>query len=137
MSLRSLSTPARIVLASLCLATASLVLAQQGDAAKGKELYQEACIFCHGKSGKGDGPVAPRLRVKPQDHTNDKTMSALTDQHLFEAIQGGGTVFKKSPYMPPFGTMSNPTGRALSDQEIWDLVAYIRTLHRPPQSSNP
>lgn len=81
--------------------------------------------------------MAPLLRVKPQDHTDDKAMSALTDQDLFDAIQGGGTVVKKSPFMPPFGTPSNPTGAALSDQEIWDLVSYIRTLHRPSRPPNP
>lgn len=135
--MRSLQTPAGIALLIFCLTTASIALAQPGDATHGRGLYQSACVPCHGESGKGDGPVAPRLRVKPQDHTNDKVMSALTDQDLFDAIQGGGTVRKKSPFMPAFGTPSNPTGAPLSDQEIWDLVAYIRTLHRPSQPPNP
>ena len=31
------------------------VLAIEGDTSKGKRLYEENCLVCHGQGGKGDG----------------------------------------------------------------------------------
>ncbi len=35
----------------------------------GETDYRVACAACHGRSGKGDGPVAPELRTSPPDLT--------------------------------------------------------------------
>lgn len=37
--------------------------------ANGRRLYQWYCEFCHGMKGKGDGPMAASLTVKPADLT--------------------------------------------------------------------
>lgn len=92
-----------------------------GDASKGKVSYEKLCVPCHGTSGKGDGPAAAQLPVKPRDHTDKKYMDRLTDPHLFEVIKNGGSAVQKSPLMPPFGV-------GLKDDQIWDVVAYVRTL---------
>jgi len=97
-----------------------------GDAAKGKEKYQEFCAACHGASGKGDGPAAPALPTKPRDHTDAAYMDKLTDEQVFNIIKSGGAAAGKSPLMPAWG---GPPPK-LSDQQIQDLVAYIRTLAR-------
>jgi cbb3-type cytochrome c oxidase subunit III len=52
-------------------------------------------------------------------------MSTRTDEQLFAAISGGGAAFHGSITMPAWN-------ESLTEQEIWDLVAYIRTLHRKP-----
>lgn len=36
---------------------------------EGADLYREYCASCHGKSGKGDGPVAPTLKATVPDLT--------------------------------------------------------------------
>lgn len=36
---------------------------------KGVDLYLRYCAACHGKDGKGDGPVAPALKAAPGDLT--------------------------------------------------------------------
>lgn len=95
-----------------------------GDTAKGKEKYQELCAACHGASGKGDGPAAPALTPKPRDHTDGAYMNKLTDEQVFNIIKSGGAAAGKSPLMPAWG---GPPPK-LSDQQIQDLVAYIRTL---------
>lgn len=92
-----------------------------GDPAKGKEKYQQLCFACHGMSGKGDGPGAAGLPVKPRDHTDADHMGKLTDKQIFDVIKLGGAGIGKSPMMPKW----NPP---LTDQQIEDLVAYIRTL---------
>lgn len=97
----------------------------QGDAKAGKEKYLTLCAGCHGTSGKGDGPGAERLSPKPRDHTNGEYMNTLTDQYLFDVVKKGGRAAGLSELMPGWG-------RALSDKEIQDLVAYVRALAVPP-----
>jgi mono/diheme cytochrome c family protein len=104
----------------------ALSLAQtKGDPKAGKPKYDVNCAGCHGKTGKGDGPAAAALNPKPQDHTDGKIMNSLSDQYLFDIIKKGGISVKKSPIMPA-------NEKKLSDQEIWDVVAYIRSLANPP-----
>jgi mono/diheme cytochrome c family protein len=35
----------------------------------GRDLYQFYCASCHGRDGKGSGPVAPALKAEPPDLT--------------------------------------------------------------------
>lgn len=104
----------------------ALSLAQmKGDPKAGKAKYDVDCAGCHGKTGKGDGPAAAALTPKPQDHTDGKVMNSLSDQYLFDIIKKGGVAVKKAPIMPA-------NEKKLSDQEIWDVIAYIRSLANPP-----
>ena len=36
---------------------------------QGRDLYADTCATCHGRDGRGDGPVASALRVRPPDLT--------------------------------------------------------------------
>ncbi|HWO42525.1 MAG TPA: cytochrome c [Candidatus Eisenbacteria bacterium] len=47
-----------------CTATAGA-----GGADGGQKLYLQHCASCHGKDGKGSGPVSPHLKVKVPDLT--------------------------------------------------------------------
>src|SRR3990170_8943082 len=93
----------------------------KGDAKAGKAKYDANCVGCHGATGKGDGAAAAAFNPKPQDHTNGKVMKALSDKYLFDIIKNGGASQKKAPIMPA-------SGKKFSDQEVWDIVAYIRSL---------
>jgi len=97
----------------------------KGDPKVGKAKYDANCVGCHGATGKGDGAAAAALNPKPQDHTDGKIMNALTDKYLFDIIKDGGASVKKAPFMPA-------SNKKLSDQEISDVVAYIRSLANPP-----
>jgi mono/diheme cytochrome c family protein len=104
----------------------ALGLAQsKGDANAGKAKYESLCAGCHGKTGKGDGPAAASLNPKPQDHSDGKVMNPLSDQYLTDITKNGGATVKKSPLMPAWG-------KTLKDQEISDVIAYIRSLAKPP-----
>ena len=99
-----------------------LGLAQsKGDAKAGKAKYDANCAGCHGATGKGDGAAAAALNPKPGDMTDGKAMKALSDKYLFDIIKNGGASQKKSPIMPA-------SGKKFNDQEISDMVAYIRSL---------
>lgn len=94
--------------------------APAGDPANGKVLYETYCSGCHGTSGKGDGPAAAILAPRPRDHTNRAFMATLSDGYLAAVIKRGGAALGRSPAMPP--------AKTLSDGDINDLIARIRSL---------
>ena len=102
-----------------------VVAAEMGDAAKGKASYQTFCAVCHGAMGKGDGPSAVALNPKPRDHSDGKYMNKLTYEELVKVIKLGGAAIGKSPLMPPWGG-------SLNDEQIRDVIAFMRTLAVPP-----
>ncbi len=99
----------------------ALVPAHAGDAERGHELYDAYCTQCHGMDGSGGGINVEDMDVMPRDHTDPDEMGARTDAELAKAIRGGGKAVNKSVLMPAW------EGN-LSDQQVDDLVAYLRQL---------
>ena len=95
--------------------------ARQGNSDSGKRLYADYCAVCHGKEGRGDGPVTGMFGPKPFDFTDKAGMAAKPDLDLYYAIFGGGEAIGKSAYMPRWGGL-------LTEQQIWDVIAYVRAL---------
>jgi mono/diheme cytochrome c family protein len=91
--------------------------------ADGPALYARWCAGCHGATGRGDGPNAAYLPVRPAAHTDAAAMRTRTDAVLFDMIAGGGAIMNRSPRMPAFG-------ETLTPGEIRALVAHLRTLCR-------
>lgn len=89
----------------------------------GAALYARWCVSCHGRTGRGDGPNAANLPVKPAAHASREAMSARPDDSLFDTIAGGGAIMNRSARMPSFGATLTP-------QEIRALVRHIRSLCR-------
>lgn len=92
---------------------------------EGKKLYLTYCSSCHGDSGKGDGPAAPSLPVKPANHTDGSVMNRLSDKFLLDIISKGGSAVGKSAMMPGWG------GQFKEDQ-LRDILAYVRSIAVPP-----
>lgn len=94
-------------------------------AASAEENYKWYCSQCHGLEGRGNGINAGQLAVKARDHTDrsdpNKYMRNLSDKIIFKSIKFGGEANKKSSLMPPWDGV-------LSDDEIRDLVKYLRKL---------
>jgi mono/diheme cytochrome c family protein len=106
----------------LVLIAAQVVAAQ--DKAEGKKLYGTYCSGCHGETGKGDGPAAVSLPVKPANHTDGTAMNQIPDKILSEIISKGGQAVGKSPFMPGWGSQ-------LNEKQIRDILAYVRSLATP------
>lgn len=91
-------------------------------ASRGKELYQQQCVSCHGVTGKGDGPASAGLAHQPADLTNNfHTEPGKGDGYLFWRISEGGTAepFRsQQSAMPAFRNV-------LSESERWDLLTYV------------
>lgn len=93
----------------------------KGDAKKGQDLYIEKCVLCHGSQGEG-WDWAKKV-AKPPVPIPDlaQVVPKRSDQYLFDVVKGGGEAVGKTRFMPPFEFQ-------LSDQEVWDIVAYMRSL---------
>lgn len=98
---------------------------RKGDPLIGRKLYMTHCFTCHGVTGKGDGPAAVRLEPRPRNLTDDAYMSGKTDQDLYNVISGGSAVLHRFSGMPEWKQLFYP-------ERIRDIIAYLRTLHRPP-----
>jgi len=107
----------------------SAALAASGNDSNGKKLYLTYCFTCHGQQGKGDGYAARVQPAKPRDLTNDRYMSSRTDQQLFDAVSGGSAAMHGPLIMPAWWL-------SLTEQQRWDLVAYVRTLHHTPPAGD-
>ena len=82
--------------------------------AAGKALFAIHCTPCHGPGGKGDGLVSPKF-IPPPDLTNASLQKQRTDGYFQHVIGTGGAV------MPAYG-------EALSPEERWDVVNYLRSI---------
>src|SRR5574337_275469 len=91
---------------------------------KTPEKFTTLCAPCHGPAGDGNGPAAAALNPKPRNFTDGKYMNAKTDAQLINIIKNGGQAEKLSPFMIAFGGQ-------LSDNEIKEIIAYIRSLAVP------
>ena len=107
------------------LAASALMLSvgyvQAGDAAAGETRFKQLCATCHGPTGKGDGPAAPGLNPKPRNMNDAEWQASVDDDYLANIIKKGGPAVGKSPMMTPFG-------HALNEQQLKDVIAYIRKL---------
>jgi mono/diheme cytochrome c family protein len=65
--MRGMTHPIVLILAGLTGVGATLGAAVTVE--NGGALYRSYCASCHGAEGKGDGPLAPNLRVAPSDLT--------------------------------------------------------------------
>ena len=111
----------KLILFGASLALIVPAAASAGDAAAGKAKYDMFCSSCHGASGKGDGPAGAALNPKARDFTDAAWQDATDDATIHKAIKEGGAAIGKSPLMPPWGA-------SLSDADIDNVVAYIRSL---------
>jgi len=100
-----------------------------GDAAAGKTAYTTNCLSCHGETGKGDGPVGAVLPPpSPRDFSvgdfafdTDEDGKPGSDADLKAVIAKGAGAFGGNQMMAAWGGI-------LSDEDIDNIVAYIRTL---------
>lgn len=119
-------------LAALGLAAGALIApnAGAGDADAGKTVYQTYCMSCHGESGKGDGPVGAALNPHPRDfsvgafkYDANGDGKPGEDADLKMIVANGAAAYGGSPLMAPWGG-------ALSDEDIENVIAYVRSLHK-------
>lgn len=88
--------------------------AKGGDAVTGREIYVNTCMLCHGIDGTG---VRGLQFVPPPADLTALAVQSRLDGSLFRRIHDGKP-----------NTVMGAWKHALSDEEIWDVLAYVRTL---------
>lgn len=84
-------------------------------AAAGAEVFKTNCESCHGPQGYGDGPAGVALDPAPKNLAELQTTAG--DDYLYWRINTGKE-----------GTSMVAWKGVLTDEQIWQVVAFIRTL---------
>jgi len=84
--------------------------------AEGKALYRGLCSGCHGGAGRGG---------KGPDLTDERWIHGNTDADIAKVIQNG----------VPRTTMKK-LGESLSEEQIFKVIAYVRSIARAPGESD-
>lgn len=84
-------------------------------ATAGANVFATNCVPCHGTQGHGDGPAGAALDPKPKNLAELQTMAG--DDYLFWRISTGKE-----------GTAMVAWKGVLTDEQIWQVIAFIRTL---------
>lgn len=87
--------------------------------ARGRQLFAKDCAVCHGAEGKGDGVAATALPQRPDD------LSRIAPPPIFPDGVVAYRIVNGVKLMPAFKS-------TLSENEIWDLLNFIRSLATKP-----
>ncbi|MGB4782737.1 c-type cytochrome [Candidatus Methylomirabilis sp.] len=99
--------------------------AESQDKSSAQTRYGLRCGTCHGGSGKGDGWRAKLSWLKMPDFSDSAYMQTRSDDDFLIAIKQG-----RKSVMPSYGL-------ELTEREIKDMVAYIRSFDKAPAPPKP
>lgn len=85
----------------------------------GRNLYSKNCAACHGPAGLGDGEAGRNLRPRPANIAAMSKMPMASDAYLYWTIAEGGQ---------PVGSAMPAFKQSLREDEIWEIIGYLRTL---------
>jgi len=131
----------RIRFAAALLALALPAAAQQAhhdssQASMGQVIYFRYCAACHGREGRGDGPVAPGLVRKPIDLTAlaSKNGGTFPYEKVARAIDGRETSRSHgTPDMPVWGEVfakTAGTDSATVEGAVKRITHYVWSIQK-------
>jgi mono/diheme cytochrome c family protein len=95
------------------------------SAVRGSIVFRTYCVLCHGSDGRGDGRAAKLYTPRPAN----LTVSPFGDAYKEMIIRGGGASVGRSSFMPPWGG-------ELSEEQIRDLVTFLRELRKTGKAAD-
>ena len=132
-------TPPRAVAAAASAESAQTAKAKPPD---GASLYLAYCASCHGRTGRGDGPVAEYLRIPPADLTKitQRANGVFPTHEVGRMIDGRHVVRAHGDAaMPVWGDAFQRIAPEISDAEVVArinaLVKYLEAM-QPRQASH-
>jgi mono/diheme cytochrome c family protein len=100
--------------------TGALLPRDSKDAAqfRGGLVFASYCVTCHGINADGNGRAARLYDPRPANlRATDKN-----DAYIELIVRRGGEAIGRSAKMPPWG-------EELTNEQIHDVVAFIRSIH--------
>jgi len=96
------------------------VLASADARSRGKKLFVDHCVLCHGERGDGQGVRKEGLTSRPRNFTDAAWRQSTSPRRVFFAIREGLTGTPMASW------------KSLSEQEAWDLTAYVLSVAEQP-----
>ena len=94
---------------------------------EGRRLFVSYCQLCHGTGGKGDGPLAKAMNIRPADLTT--TVRSRSDTILTKIITGEGRQTITGRDRHNLLSDSMPEWKdVFSESQVDALIAYLRFL---------
>jgi mono/diheme cytochrome c family protein len=114
--------------------------------ARGRDLYMDAnganCVKCHGATGRGDGESVKNNPEDATDEWGDPILPRDLTRGLFRFGRRPIDIYRRiyagingTPMPEHFGmqiTEKDGTKRLLDEDDVWDLVFYVRSLSAAP-----
>jgi mono/diheme cytochrome c family protein len=121
-----------VSIAAVVVAFAPCTWAQDRDF--GKMAYLSSCAECHGDDGKGNGPLAAKLKSKPIDLTTlaKNNGGVFPEQKMYEVIDGRRVVAAHGTReMPAWGDRFlsfGPDTQHIAQNRILAIVDYLKRI---------
>jgi mono/diheme cytochrome c family protein len=90
---------------------------QEASVIRGRLVFQNYCVLCHGPEGKGDGRAA-RLHNPPPFNL---TLSVAARDYITQVVRKGGEAMGRGKGMPPWGDQ-------LTDEQINDTLNFLFSI---------
>ncbi|QOY87104.1 c-type cytochrome [Paludibaculum fermentans] len=108
-------------------------VAPESGPESGNGLFKSYCASCHGLQGKGDGPAAAAMRMKPTDLTQlARRGNGVFPGARLEKILGGADTITAhgGRQMPVWGPSLSVAGTsdARTARRVRNLIAYIQSI---------
>jgi mono/diheme cytochrome c family protein len=92
---------------------------------QGKRIFYDKCVWCHADSTPAGPSNRMNLNPTPPLINDGSVLNSLSDEYLENVITLGGAAMGKSAIMPPWG-------RTLTQNQIREVIAFIRAVAQPP-----
>lgn len=91
---------------------------------QGKRIFYQQCVWCHADTTPAGPSNRSNVNPDPPLMNDGNILNKESDAWLRKIIAAGGSAVGKSAMMPPYAA-------SLSDEEIDDLIAYMRVIAVP------
>ena len=102
------------MLVTVAFLSACQTLSVPSSVTDGKKVYSARCVACHGATGRGDGYI---LFDPPVADLTSRNVREKLDERLFKSIHEGKS-----------NTAMGSWRLILSDEEVWNVIKYVRQL---------
>jgi mono/diheme cytochrome c family protein len=91
---------------------------------QGRRVFYEHCVWCHADTTPAGPSNRSNVSPDPPLMNDGNILNKESDASLRKIIAQGGSAVGKSPMMPPYGA-------TLTEEDIDDLITYMRVIAVP------
>ena len=110
----------------------------------GRDLFEFYCASCHGRDGKGSGPVVPALKMRPPDLTTiaRRNRGQFPTERVTAVVTGDATLptpAHGSKDMPVWGPIFQALDqrKTVNEVRVSNIVAYLESIQTKEAAPEP